>query len=317
LRLTTRPILYLVAASVLAAGACSGDNPAKSLGKTSGPTGPSDDPTPGPSPSPGGSPSPGASPSPTPSASPSPSSPGSITGSCPFGKGVVNPSCGRNTATLLADVEAAVETLVREKPTLFDLNRTVGTGAYFVRDPKGFYAAMVTTLQAAGFCAAADDDGLQVKNSNDFSERYDLLLSNDHLRRGDVSYRSSCTPAAFPIEPRDMIAAVRVAFYSIRCEDEGDVPRNGEGILPTGCQGFVTATPKQRDNTDVPSEVHGPDITWELVQVDDYVDIVEFPRVPFNKILIGRDPGRFQLCGTVLGVKGCLNGEVQERKTEE
>jgi hypothetical protein len=229
---------------------------------------------------------------------------------------VVRPTCGRNAATLLPDVDAAINTLVREKPELFDLTRTVGTGAYFVRDPKGFYGAMVTTLQAEGFCAEADDDGLQVKNSNNFSERYDLLLSNDHLRRGDVSYRSSCAPAAFPLDARDMIDAVRVAFYSIRCQDDAPVPRNGEGILPEGCEGFVTATPKQWDNTDVPSEVHGPDIEWELLLGNRQVDVLEFPRVPFNKILIGREVGPFQLCGTVQGIRGCLNGEVQVRKTE-
>jgi hypothetical protein len=50
------------------------------------------------------------------------------------------------------------------------------------------------------------------------------------------------------LSTRDAITYVRVAFYGIACEEGIMPPRNGENVLPIGCRGFVTATPKQRNN---------------------------------------------------------------------
>jgi hypothetical protein len=253
----------------------------------------------------------------SPAPSPLPSAgPGGIAGAatCPVsGKGSVSAACSKKVGVLFPQVDAIVEQVIQQRPELFDLTRYVGPGGYLVRDHDAFYGEVVGRLQAAGVCAYYDFTRLllQVKDSNASSEDYALVLSNGHLRRGQGSYLSTCLPAAFPLEPSDIIDDIRVAFYAIECPD-GTPPRNGEGKLRMECVGIVTATPKKADNTDVHSRIHGPDITWSLEQVDDYVDVSDFPGQPFNKYVKGLDPGFFSLCATVQGVKGCLRGQVLE-----
>jgi hypothetical protein len=89
------------------------------------------------------------------------------------------------------------------------------------------------------------------------------------------------------------------------------VPRNGERILPRGCRGYVTATPKQANGDDVPAAVHGPNIEWFVLTGDDIID-VQAPTFAsdFNKDIVGVRPGAFGLCATVRGVTGCLMGTV-------
>jgi hypothetical protein len=38
---------------------------------------------------------------------------------------------------------------------------------------------------------------IAVKKNNAFSEQYKLMWSSGYLRRGDSSYRATCTPAWF------------------------------------------------------------------------------------------------------------------------
>lgn len=64
-------------------------------------------------------------------------------------------------------------------------------------------AGLVATLRAMGLCAESDvDDSSQslllVKDSNELSEEFDVLLSNGFMRRGGGSYRATCLPASFP-----------------------------------------------------------------------------------------------------------------------
>jgi hypothetical protein len=230
---------------------------------------------------------------------------------CPIGKGDPDAHCDEaGPPELLADVNAAIDELIARRPELFDLERKVGQDGYLVRDPAGFYQGVAAILQAKGLCAEWDFIALQVKNGQARSERYDLLLSNDHIRRGAGSFRATCSPASFPLDPAQVIHRVRVAFYSIQCDDGRTPPRNGEGLLPVDCTGFVTATPKKKDETDVDKRVHGPEIVWELEQAGEPVSLEDFPRVDFNKLVRGRDPGEFRLCATVQTHKGCLNGTV-------
>jgi hypothetical protein len=231
---------------------------------------------------------------------------------CTIGKGDTDAACSDGGAPeLLAEVDAAIDALVLQKPEMFDRNRVVGQNGYLVLDPAGLYQGVAAILQAKGLCAEWDFEALQVKNSQDRSERYDLLLSNDHIRRGAGSFRGTCTPASFPLQPSEVIARVRVAFYAIQCDDGRTPPRNGEDVLPVDCTGYVTATPKKKDETDVDKRVHGPEILWELeTDGGDLVTMEDFPKVDFNKVLRGRDPGGFRLCATVQTHKGCLNGTV-------
>ena len=230
---------------------------------------------------------------------------------CAVGTGDPGAHCDQDgTPELWLAVDAAIDELVAKRPELFNLDRLVGPKGYYVLAPDEFYLGVAAALQAKGICAQYDFRVLQVKNSQARSEQYDLILPNGHIRRGPVGLTASCAPASFPLDPAVVIHHVRVAFYAIQCEDGRTPPRNGEGILPTDCSGYVTATPKKADDTDVHKSVHGPAIVWELEQTGNQVGIEEFPAVAFNRVLRGRDPGTFRLCATVQTHRGCLEGEV-------
>ncbi len=232
---------------------------------------------------------------------------------CAAGTGDPAAHCDQDgTPELWREVDAAIDELVTKRPALFNLDRVVGPKGYYVLASEEFYQGVAALLQAKGICAQYDYDSrvLQVKNSQARSEQYDLILPNGHVRRGPTGLTASCAPARFPLDPAAVIHHVRVAFYSIQCEDGRTPPRNGEGILPSDCSGYVTATPKKADDTDVHKQTHGPDIVWELEQTGNQVTIEEFPAVAFNRVLRGRDAGTFRLCATVQTHRGCLDGEV-------
>jgi hypothetical protein len=230
---------------------------------------------------------------------------------CAVGTGDPGAHCDQDgTPELWLAVDAAVDELVAKRPELVNLDRVVGPKGYYVLAPDEFYLGVAAALQAKGICAQYDFRVLHVKNSQAKSEQYDLILPNGHIRRGPVGLTASCAPAGFPLDPAVVIHHVRVAFYAIQCEDGRTPPRNGEGILPSDCSGYVTATPKKADDTDVHKSVHGPDIVWQLEQTGNQVGIEEFPAVAFNRVLRGRDPGTFRLCATVQTHRGCLEGEV-------
>jgi hypothetical protein len=242
------------------------------------------------------------SPTPTPTATPTP-----VAAECPLGKGTASASCARHNGRFIEEVDAAVAQVLRESPAFFDLG---DPNTPRVRDSAGYYAAVQRHLRAAGFCANFDGAEVQVKNTNDFSEQYDVLLSDGAVRRGPGAYRLTCQPASFPLDPEDVIDSIRVAFYGLRCVDGRTPPNNGLGLLPVDCSGFVTATPKNRENRDVPAAVHGPTVAWVLKEGAEHVRVHDDPDQAFNKTLVGLSKGHFTLCATVKGVEGCLHGEV-------
>jgi hypothetical protein len=142
--------------------------------------------------------------------SPTPPPPGGGGGvgaaSCPFGKGTVSAVCSRDHSMLLQDVEGAIDRLIEDEPQLFDLSREAapGTRAYYVLDHDAYLQGVVDELRKAGLCAEQDYDGgetISAKDSNDFSEDFDVLLSDGFIRRGNGSYRQTCNPSAFPLDP--------------------------------------------------------------------------------------------------------------------
>lgn len=272
----------LAVAAVVGINACGGSSGPTALPSTS-PTVPAPTPTPTPTP---------------------PTTPAAA--ACPLGKGTVSASCARHNGRFVSEVDAAVTQVLRDSPALFDLGDPANPR---VRDAAGYYAGVVRNLQAAGFCANYDGAEVQVKNTNDFSEQYDVLLSDGGLRRGNGAYRLTCQPASFPLDPEDVIDSIRVAFYGIRCLDARTAPNNALGLLPLDCTGFVTATPKNRENKDVPAAVHGPTVGWSLKEGSDHVRVHDDDQV-FNKTLVGLSKGHFTLCAVVKGVEGCLHGEV-------
>jgi hypothetical protein len=230
---------------------------------------------------------------------------------CAVGTGDPRAHCDQGgSPQLWPAVDAAVDELVAKRPALFNLERVVGQKGYYVLAHDELYLGVAALLQAKGICAQYDYRVLHVKDSQARSEQYDLILPNGHLRRGPVGLTATCAPAGFPLDPAAVIDRVRVAFYAIECDDGRTPPRNGEGILPTDCSGYVTATPKKADDTDVHKSVHGPDILWELEQTGNQVGLEDFPAVAFNKVLRGRDAGTFRLCATVQSHRGCLDGMV-------
>jgi hypothetical protein len=212
-------------------------------------------------------------------------------------------------------VEAAIDRLVRERPELFNLQEEAGagTGQYRVLSGDEYLDGVIANLRAAGLCAerTLDRERVVAKSTNAFSEEWDVLSSSGFIRRGSYSYRHTCTPAVFPVDPQDLIAYVRTAFFSFECNQGVVAPHPREGRMPLGCDGFVTATPKQRNDDDVPAWIHGTEIAWELREGEDIVRVEADPRFgnPFNKILRPTGTvGGFVLCATVLDKVGCLNG---------
>jgi hypothetical protein len=224
--------------------------------------------------------------------------------------GTVDTSCGRQSPAFLEDVDGAIDLLGEQRPELFNFNDTAGSGQWRVLDADRYFAGVIANLQAKDYCAGFDLQNLQIKNSNSFSEDYDILLASGFVRRGASTYRQTCSPANFPLDPAEVIDSVRVAFFGFRCPDGVAEPRNAEGKLPIGCQGNLTATPKNKDGGDVDPRVHGTQIAWTLEQVRTYVRLIDYPDQPFNKSLFALDPGHFTLCAIVKERRGCLNGEV-------
>jgi len=253
----------------------------------------------------------------TPQPTPSPGDGGPTASSCPLGKGDLSAPCQRGAPKLLAEVEAAIDRLVKEQPGLFNTEEEAGegTGQYRVLDADRYVDGLIANLRTAGLCAerTLDLQRLGVKSGNSFSEEWDVLSASGFVRRTPSAYRTTCEPAAFPVDPADYIAYVRTAFFSFECDSGVVPPPPPDGRLPIHCDGYVTATPKLSSGRDVPPRIHGPDIRWELREGDNVVRVDDDWRYsnPFNKVLrtTGR-PGGFILCATVLGKVGCLNGVV-------
>jgi hypothetical protein len=126
---------------------------------------------------------------------------------CPLGKGDINAICTRTHSELLADLEGAMSTLIQAKPEIFDLTNEYapGTRAYKVLDREAYMNGLVMALRAQGLCAERDPDDpgqqtVRAKNSADFSENFDVILSSGHMRRGNGAYRQTCNPSSFPVE---------------------------------------------------------------------------------------------------------------------
>jgi hypothetical protein len=153
------------------------------------------------------SPSTSTPPTTLPSATPPPTGGGGGVGAtCPFGKGTASAVCERDHPELLQEVEGAMDRLIQDKPQIFDLTREAApeTRAYYVLDHDAYLQGLVDELHKAGLCAEQDYDGgetISAKDSNDFSEDFDVLLSDGFMRRGNGAYRQTCTPAAFPLAP--------------------------------------------------------------------------------------------------------------------
>ena len=137
----------------------------------------------------GGTPS---SPSPTtPTTEPPPSGTCSLPASHDSG-------CNRTSPSFLGDVESAIDQLVRVEPSLFNLNKTQGCGTcYEVLNQTRYVQQVAAMVRQRGLCSLYDGEELAVKNTNSFSDQYDILTAQGFIRREGGSYRTTCRPAAF------------------------------------------------------------------------------------------------------------------------
>jgi hypothetical protein len=241
-------------------------------------------------------------PAPTPAAS-----------SCPLGYGNGHFTCQGDIPGLLGQLETAVDALVASRPDIFDLNNPPADHGYLVRDQDAFYNGVINNLQTMGMCGQTNysKDTLSIKGDNTYSEDYHILTSQSRIRWGAKSYVTTCTPANFPLTPKQAVARVNVSMYGVQCPLGEDPPNAALKQIPAGCRGATTATPKDAVGNDVPWDVHG-DVSW-FVQFGDGTAItwwIPEPSQPFNIIVYGINPGDFSICATVQSKTGCMNGTI-------
>lgn len=136
-------------------------------------------------------------PVPQPGPTPAPPPPGGGSCNLPPGNGS-GVNCPKRSPSFLAEVDTAINQLVQARPDLFNLNDQRGAGGYRILNIDQFLHGVAANLRAMGLCAIVDAGGeLAVKNSNAFSDQYDLVLSSGHIFRGAGSYAATCSPAWF------------------------------------------------------------------------------------------------------------------------
>jgi len=138
-------------------------------------------------------PAPGDTPTPTPTAVAT-GFPGT---SCGLPNSGPSTTCQRaDKGQWVAQVSDAVGQVQRQHPEIFNNLR--------IKDIGAFRVYTIAALEARGFCAVVDGDELAIKkDSNDFNEQYHVEVSTNggSVRTGPDSYRSTCRPANFPINP--------------------------------------------------------------------------------------------------------------------
>lgn len=145
-------------------------------------------------------PAPVATPTPTPTPLPTPV-PTPVPGTaCGVERQSVEVDCSREAAQFFGEVDAAIAKVIEERPDLFDLSQGTN-GSIPVLQPGAYLRAVAAMVQNThGLCALRAPeprDEITVKFDNEFSENYDILLSDNRVRRGPATYRVTCRPAGF------------------------------------------------------------------------------------------------------------------------
>lgn len=261
----------------------------------------------------GSSPStPPSTPATTVNPGPTPTPPPAASG-CALGYGSGRFTCQGDSPGLLPQLDIAIDKLVEQQPQLFDTTSPAGTGGFLIYNLDAFYAGVIANLQAQGLCGQVDaaKERLSIKENNTYSENYDIVSSQNRIRRGEKTYLITCTPANFPLSPEDAVASVAVSFFRMNCPAGVTAPALAFNQLPVGCVGTITATPRDAIGNKLPLDLHGSDITWYVRAGEETViSVSPDPDVPFNQKLSGRDVGEFSICAIVQDKTGCLNGRV-------
>ena len=106
-------------------------------------------------------------------------------------------TCGAEQAVYDADVESALDQVIRAHPEAFD-NSQAHTPAVKEGFLNAYHQWFIDAMVQKGYCGWWDSEEVQIKKENRFSEHYKIFLSDGHVRRVDGgAYRSTCWPAAF------------------------------------------------------------------------------------------------------------------------
>jgi hypothetical protein len=107
-------------------------------------------------------------------------------------------TCTREQSAYYADVERAIDDVMRKHPEVFDFS-VHATGATWpgVTDFHKYHEYIAQSMIEKGYCSRFDGEEIVVKKENRFSEHFDVFLGEGFVRRGEGIYRSTCWPAAF------------------------------------------------------------------------------------------------------------------------
>jgi hypothetical protein len=106
-------------------------------------------------------------------------------------------ACGPSAPSYIGDINEVIDQVVRDHPEVFNTNDVLGQNGYAIRDVPRYHALVASTLTQRGLCGWFDGEEMTVKRTNEYTDHYDIVTGDDHIRRGNGQYRTSCYPAAF------------------------------------------------------------------------------------------------------------------------
>jgi hypothetical protein len=280
-------LVPVVAAVTLSWGACGGGSSPTSVPVTTTPA-------PGPTPTPVA-----AAPSAT----------------CSLGKGAADSTCEAPSGRLLGSVDAAIDQVVATHPDFFVVGEERGQGSrqYRVRDRDGFIEGMLAVLQGQHMCAFRMPltDTIQVKDSNDFSEQYELVDDRGFIHRGPGSCQTTCTPANFPLDVGESVARIYVGIFRFRCDGAVVTPPENQNLIPIACDAVITMTPKDKYGVNVPFWLHSQNPEFWVRNGENTVVVIgDYPGETFNHWIYPKGVGDFSVCAAVDNKQTCMNGKV-------
>lgn len=153
-----------------------------------------------------------------------------------------------------------------------------------------------TKIQAALLIAAASTTAVAAWSCRPVVTSPDIVVINNN-QVGGPGATPGASPSPAPGTTCAAVAANRVGFFGIGCPS-GVAPRNGQGVLPMGCIGFATSTPKDSQGRDVDAAVHGQNIAWLVTLGAERIRLVDVSE-PFNKNVIPVNLGDVAITATV------------------
>ena len=134
--------------------------------------------------------------------------------------------CRPEGPTFLDNLDRAIDELIAQQPQIFDLSSFAGPGGYRVLSEGAYFVGVIQNLDKQGYCAGLYSEELAVTNVTGYSDNFDILDSKSFARRGQNSYRSTCTPASYtmPMAPAGNSPGCSLAAStSVACSREAGV----------------------------------------------------------------------------------------------